>query len=117
MPTDLKLPGVSDDSCPPRVVCDAHAAIRSARRRAVIRQVGQVVILAGVDWLFYRWPEARIPFAGRGESLFILRTANALAIGELWLTRALPRWNAQRIASTWSRSEREKFQKPAARVS
>jgi hypothetical protein len=111
MPADLMLPGVSTDNCPPRVLCDANAEIRRARRRAVIRQAGQLVILAGVDWLFFRWPEARIPFAGRAESLFLLRTANVLAIGELWLTRALPRWNAQRIASTWSRSEREKFQK------
>ena len=34
-----------------------------------------------------------------------------LAIADLWLTRALPKWTAMRIASTWSRSERARFQK------
>ncbi|HEX2835822.1 MAG TPA: hypothetical protein VHW00_22630 [Thermoanaerobaculia bacterium] len=111
MPTRELLPGVTTDSCPPRVVCDAHQAIRKARRRALLKDIGQLTILVGVDWLFLRWPEARVPFLGRADSLAILRGVNALAVADLWLTRALPKWSAMRIASTWCRSEREKFQK------
>jgi hypothetical protein len=108
--TDL-LPGVIADSCPPRVACDAHNAIRKARRRAMWRHAAQLTLLVGVDWLFLRWPEARVPFLGRGESVTVLRAVNAMAIADLWLTRALPKWSAMRIAATWSRSERAKFQK------
>jgi hypothetical protein len=111
MPTKDLLPGVTTDSCPPRVACDAHEAIRKARRRALLKDVGQLTLLLGVDWLFLRWPEARVPFLGRAESMVILRGVNALAIADLWLTRALPKWSAMRIASTWCRSEREKFLK------
>lgn len=111
MPTRELLPGVTTDSCPPRVVCDAHVAIRKARRRALLRDIGQLTILVGVDWLFLRWPEARVPFLGRADSLTILRGVNAIAVADLWLTRAMPKWSAMRIASTWCRSEREKFQK------
>jgi hypothetical protein len=117
MPTSELLPGVSQDSCPPIVTCDAHDAIRKARRRALIRQAGQLAILVAVDWMFLRWPEARLPFLDRGDSMMVLRVANALAIAELWLTRALPKWTARRIASTWCRSEREKFQKQVSRAS
>jgi hypothetical protein len=117
MPTRDLLPGVSTDSCPPVVVCDAHDAIRKARRRALLRDISALTMLVGVDWLFLRWPEARVPFLGRHESVNILRGVNALAIADLWLTRAMPKWTAMRIAATWCRSEREKFQKQQDRVS
>lgn len=110
MPKDQLLPGVSMTSCPPRVVCDAHAAIRRARRRVWVRDGVQLVLLLAVDWLFVHWPDSRIPFADRNTSLAFLRGANVMILGHLWLVRAMPKWTAKRIAATWSRSEREKFQ-------
>ena len=108
------LPGVTEADCPPRVACDAHEAIRRARRRALAFHAGQLALLAGVDWLFFRWMNARVPFLGRHESLVLLRAINVAALADLWLLRALPRWTARRIAATWSRSEREKFLKQSA---
>jgi hypothetical protein len=110
MPKDQLLPGVSTTSCPPRVVCDSHAAIRRARRRVWVRDGVQLVLLLAVDWLFVHWPDSRIPFADRNTSLAFLRGANVMILGHLWLVRAMPKWTAKRIAATWSRSEREKFQ-------
>jgi hypothetical protein len=110
MPKDQLLPGVSTTSCPPRVVCDAHDAIRRARRRVWVRDGVQLVLLLAVDWLFVHWPDSRIPFADRNTSLAFLRGANVMILGHLWLVRAMPKWTAKRIAATWSRSEREKFQ-------
>lgn len=110
MPKDPLLPGVSTTSCPPRVVCDAHAAIRRARRRVWAREGVQLALLLLVDWLFVHWPEARMPFADRETSLAFLRGANVVILAQLWLTRAMPKWTARRISATWCRSEREKFQ-------
>jgi hypothetical protein len=103
------LPGVTTDCCPPRVSCDARAAIRAARRRALVRDTAQVAMLLAVDYLFLHWPESRVPLLGRASSLTFLRGMNALILGHLWLTRALPKWTARRIAATWTRNEREKF--------
>jgi TRAP-type uncharacterized transport system fused permease subunit len=109
MPTTDLLPGVTADSCPPAVVvCDARAAIRSARRRAMLRDATQVTLLLAVDYLFIYWPESRFPFLDRGTSMTFLRSINIVAVADLWLTRALPKWWARRIASTWSRRERER---------
>jgi hypothetical protein len=47
----------------------------------------------------------------RDSSLSFLRCVNFVAVADLWLTRALPKWWAKRIAGTWSRIEREKFRK------
>lgn len=109
MTTRSLLPGVTTDSCPPVVVCDAHAEMRRARRRALLRDAVQITLLVAVDWLFAHWPESRLPFADRGLSLTMLRGVNAGIAAHLWLARALPRWRARRVAATWSRSEREKF--------
>jgi hypothetical protein len=109
MPARELLPGVTTDSCPPRVVCDAHAAIRGARRRALIRDGVQISLLLAVDYLFVYWPESRLPFIDRHASLALLRAVNFVAVADLWLSRALPKWWAKRIAGTWSRTEREKF--------
>ena len=109
MPKNELLPGVSTSSCPPRVACDAHDAIKRARRRAWIRDGVQLTLLAGVDYLFVHWPESRLPFLDRGSSLAMLRGVNLALIGHLWLARALPKWSARRVAATWSRREREKF--------
>ncbi len=110
MPTRELLPGVTTVSCPPAVVCDAHKEIRSARRRAFARDAIQIVLLASVDYLFVHWPESRLPFLDRGQSLAMLRAGNALLLADLWLARALPKWNARRIAATWCRSEQAKFE-------
>jgi hypothetical protein len=109
MPKPELLPGVTTPDCPPRVVCDAHAAIRSARRRAIARDVLQVALILAVDYLFVYWPESRLPFLNRAESLTFLRAVNAFVLVDVFLSRAMPRWAAKRIASTWCRSEREKF--------
>jgi len=109
MPKDQLLPGVSISSCPPQVACDAHDAIKRARRRAWIRDGMQLTLLLGVDYLFAHWPQSRLPFLDRGASLAFLRGANVAMVGHLWLVRALPKWWAKRVAATWCRSEREKF--------
>ena len=109
------LPGVSSDSCPPRVVCDAKAEIRRARVRAGLQSLLQVVLIALVDYLFVRWPESRLPFLDRESSLSLLRVGNLVIFGDLFLSRALPKWSAKRIAGTWCRSERERFGRVAQR--
>lgn len=111
MPKPELLPGVTSFASPPSVVCDAHAAIRGARRRAWVRDALQISLLVVVDWLFVYWPDSRMPFLERETSLSLLRGMNVAILGHVWLVRALPRWTAKRIASTWCRSEREKFQR------
>lgn len=110
MPRDL-LPGVTTDSCPPRVVCDARTAIRNARRRAWLKDALQLSLLLAVDYLFVHWPESRLPFMDRATSLDALRVVNLLIVADLWLTRAVPKWWARKIAGTWSRRERERFRR------
>jgi hypothetical protein len=110
MPKQELLPGVSTDSCPPRVMCDAHAAIRAARRRALWRDGLQLSLLLAVDYLFVHWPESRLPMLDRSTSLAFLRGTNVAIMGHVALMRALPKWTARRISATWCRSEREKFQ-------
>ena len=103
------LPGVEFDRCPPRVLCDAHAAIRKARRRALVRDIVLIALIVAVDYLFIRWPESRMPFLERDGSMTLLRWVNVLVVADLWLIRALPKWTARRIAGTWCRSERARF--------
>ncbi len=109
MPNPELLPGVITDSCPPRVVCDAHMAIRKARRRAILRDAVLIVLVASVDYLFFFWPESRLPFLSRLETLTAIRWMNVLLVADLWLMRALPKWWARRISETWCRAERERF--------
>ena len=109
MPNNQLLPGVSTTSCPPRVVCDAHDAIRRARRRAWMRDGLHLSLLVCVDYLFVHWPSTRMPFADRHASLALLRGVNVAMVSHLWLMRVLPKWWAKRISATWCRSEREKF--------
>lgn len=105
------LPGVTTAACPPDVVCDAFREVRKARRRALVRDAVQVTLIAAVDYLFMHWPESRLPFADRELSLAVLRALNGIIVADIWLTRALPRWSARRIAATWCRSEQAKFQR------
>ncbi len=111
MPTIELLPGVSEDSCPPRVVCDARAAIVAARRRALLRDALQIALLLAVDYLFIYWPESHVPLLSRGASLTFLWAFNFMVVAGLWLTRALPKWRSKRIAETWCRSERDRFKR------
>jgi hypothetical protein len=109
MPKDQMLPGVTSAACPPRVVCDARSAVKRARRLAMLRDALQIGLLLAVDYLFIRWPEARVPFLERENSLAFMRGINVVILGDIWLTRSMPKWTARRIASTWSRRERERF--------
>jgi hypothetical protein len=110
MPKPELLPGVTSAACPPDVVCDARGTIRMARRRAVMRDAAQVTLLLAVDYLFMRWPDARVPFLDRNQSLTMLEFTNAAVAAHLWWSRVLlPRWAAKRIASTWSRVEQQRF--------
>ena len=110
MPKDELLPGVTTPACPPAVVCDAKKAIRSARRRALARDAAQLMALAAVDYLFLRWPESRVPFLSREQSMTVLTASNAAIAAHLWAVRyLLPRFNAWRAAATWSRTERARF--------
>ena len=115
MPTRELLPGVITDSCPPDVVCDAHAALRKARRRAFVRDAVQLSLLFAVDWFFAHWPDTRLPFADRADSLAFVRGMNVILIAHVWLARALPRWRARLVANTWCRAEREKFERYVSR--
>jgi hypothetical protein len=103
------LPGVTTEVAPPSVLCDAKGAIRRARRRALFRDVLQVGLLVAVDYLFVHWPESRVPFLDRHGSFTLLLLMNAAIVAHLWLARAMPKWTARRIATTWSRAERERF--------
>lgn len=108
------LPGVIETDVPRPVQCDARAAIIAARRRAVVRDVLHVALLAAVDFLFVYWPESRFPFLDRGQSMAFLYATN-LALGvQLWLSRVLPRWSARRIAGTWCRGEQMRFSRVAS---
>ena len=109
MPNQELLPGVTTSDCPPRIACDAHATIRRARQRAVVRDFLQISLVLAVDYLFMHWPSSRFPFLDRGHSLTFLRGVNFVIVAEMWLARALPKWWARRIAGTWSRRERERF--------
>ena len=111
MPKKELLPGVTAAACPPAVVCNAHKEIRSARRRAFARDALQLILLAAVDVLFIRWPESRLPTLTRIESLAFLQAANAAIVAHVWMSRAMPKWWARKVASTWCRSEQEKFER------
>ena len=103
------LPGVSRDDTAPVMVFESRPVIASARRRAALRDVLDVVLLAAVDALFIRWPHARMPLLGRADTLLILAIVNVVMIAYLYSARTLPRWRARRLASTWSEAERSRF--------
>jgi len=109
MPRPELLPGISGDHCPPVVVCDPRPAVRRARRRALFRDIAQLVLVAGLDALLIRWPAAHVPMMTRLDSIALVTAVNALMIGFVWLSRAFPRWSARRIAATWCPAERERL--------
>jgi hypothetical protein len=91
------------------VVCDSRRVVARARRIALVRDIAQCVLIAGVDWLFSNWPSTHIPLLSRGDSLVVLGIANVLAGCHVWLARAFPKWSTRRIAATWSVTERAKL--------
>lgn len=104
------LPGINpDDTCPPVAVFDSHRAIARARRRAAFRDAAQLLLLVSVDWFFVRWPYAHVPTFDRAHSLLIVALLNVVVATHVIVSRALPRWTAQRIARTWALSERARF--------
>ncbi|HSP14913.1 MAG TPA: hypothetical protein VLV78_09190 [Thermoanaerobaculia bacterium] len=103
------LPGVKADRCPPMVAFDSRRAIVRARRHAAACDVAQLILLAGVDWMFVRWPYSHVPLIGRPDSVLVLAALNALLLTHVVMTRMFPRWSARRIATTWSLSERARF--------
>src|SRR5258708_29459309 len=103
------LPGVSDAGAPPPVITDSRVVVARARRRAIIRDVIDLLLLVCVDGLFLRWPLAHVPFLDRYDSLLVLLGLNSMLVGYVWLARALPRWTARRVATTWSLPERALF--------
>ena len=103
------LPGVSDSEPKPDVVFRSGNVVVSARRRAAIRDAFDLLLLAGVDGLFLRWPHAHIPALNRAETLAIVAGMNVVFVAYALFMRALPRWRARRLASTWSATERNRF--------
>jgi hypothetical protein len=108
MPRDL-LPGVEPVSPAPSVVCDARVPVSRARRNAAIRDILNLGLIGATDWLFMRWPATHFPAMDRHDSMVLLLGANAAMVLYVWLSRAIPRWTARRIASTWCTSERSRF--------
>ncbi len=103
------LPGVSDAGAPPPVVIDSRVVVARARRRAIVRDVIDLLLLVCVDGLFLRWPLAHVPFLDRHDSLLVLLGLHAVLAGYMGLARLLPRWTARRVAATWSLPERARF--------
>jgi hypothetical protein len=91
------------------VACDPRPAIARARRRALFRDVLQLMLVVAVDALLIRWPGAHVPMLTRYDSIALVTAVNVLMIGYVWLTRALPKWSARRIATTWCPEERSRL--------
>src|SRR5579872_7093845 len=103
------LPGVSDAAMPPDVLVQSRRIVSSARRRAAIRDVFDLLLLGGVDALFLRWPHAHLPVLDRDHTALVVAAVNALVITYMWSARAFPRWRARRVSTTWSPTERRRF--------
>jgi len=105
------LPGVTLPECPPAIVCDSREEIRRSRIRAVARDIAQILLLAGVDYLFMTWPSTHLPLTDRHHSVLIVAGVNAATLTWMWMSRLMPRWSARRIAATWSPAERRRFER------
>ena len=103
------LPGVTETAAPPAVVTDSRKAIKRARRNAILRDLLDLSLLGGVDYLFLHWPGTHVPLLDRQDSMMLLVGANIVVIGYVWISRAIPRWSARRIAATWCLAERARF--------
>jgi hypothetical protein len=90
--------------------------IARARRRAVLRDVLDLVLLLCVDGLFLGWPRAHVPMLGREDSLLLLLALNATMIAVLWLARSIPAWRARRVAASWCAAERTRYDADFGRI-
>jgi hypothetical protein len=109
MPKPELLPGVIADGCGPKVVCDSRSIVSRARRLALLRDLGQLLIVGAVDWLFVLWPLSHVPLIDRHDSLLLVAAFNVLVALHVIVSRELPQWSARRIASTWCVAERNRF--------
>ena len=105
----MLLPGVSNETCPPSRRCDARRELREARRRTHLQEAFQLALIIAVDVLFMTWQSSRFPMLDRAHSIQFLFAWNAIFIAQLGLSRAVPRWTARRVASTWCARERRRF--------
>jgi hypothetical protein len=103
------LPGVSPDPCFPASAAESHRAIRRARVRAAARDISHILLLVGIDYLFFLWPSAHVPTLDRGTSAFVLAALNSMVMSHILLSRLVPRMTAKRIAATWCLRERARF--------
>lgn len=108
----MLLPGVSKSASPPDVVFQSRRVIASARRRAAVRDVFDLLLLAAVDALFLQWPHAHIPSLDRTQTFGVLVAVNLALIAYAWSMRAVPRWRARKVASTWTAGERQRLFTP-----
>ena len=109
------LPGVSHAESPPDVVFHSRAVVVRARRRALLRDVLDIVLLIAVDYLFVRFPRTHVPLLDRHDSLVLLIGLNVALLVYLWIARSAPKWRARRVASTWCADERVRFNEPRLR--
>ena len=109
MSTRELLPGVTLEGLAPRVRCDSRRVILRARRIALARDIGQVILVAAVDYLFATVPTTHIPFTARTHSLEIVALFNLAVAAHVVLSRKVPCWMARRMADTWCAAERRRF--------
>ena len=103
------LPGVDGDPVVPTIVADTRRDVIRARRRAALRDMGNILLVVGIDWLFVRFPSMHIPALTRVDSALTLVVINAAVIAYMIIARVLPRMAARRIATTWCLRERARF--------
>lgn len=106
------LPGVGEETSPPSVIADTRRAVARARRKAVARDVANVILLVALDYFFMRWPSTHVPGMTRDQSAMALIALNALVVTYMVIARLKPRMRARRIAATWSLRERSRFFRP-----
>jgi hypothetical protein len=103
------LPGVVREGPRPVVRCDSKRVIQDARRRAVLREAVQLLLLLVVDVFCARFPMTHVPLLSRVQSLDLVALFNVALAAHVILGRTFPRWKARRVATTWSVTERQRF--------
>ena len=104
------LPGVAGPgTVPPVPVCDTKEAVEAARRRRMLRDLTDGLLLLALDYLFLAWPNAHVPFMTRSGSMTLLVLMHVVVIGYWIIARELPPLRAKRIASTWAPAERTRL--------
>ena len=101
------LPGARGADAP-AIRCASRHIVERARQLAVLRDIGQGLLLVGIDVLSLHFQGMHVPFTTRTQSLELLAIFNLAAAAHLFLSRAWPRWRARRIAASWSAVERRK---------